>query len=116
MAGDDVVLRRVAHIGADQVGRAHGAVEQNGFARRPIVAHGGLDQRAVVVEVVLDHNVAAVFAPAPVGRFQQRPGGEEAVRDQRGRAHALYDSVNARPQRHIGPRREEIARAPERLH
>lgn len=56
---------------ADEVRGAHGAVEEGRLSGRSVVADSGFNERAVIVQVVLDDDVPAVLAPALVRHVVQ---------------------------------------------
>ena len=80
MTGHQRQLGRRANLPHHAVGRLHSAIEQGSLAGRQIMADGGFDQCAVIIQVMLQDQIAAVLPPALPGPIQNSAGAEKAIR------------------------------------
>lgn len=92
---DDVLLRRVSDVMADEIRGAHGAVEEGCLSGRSVVADGGFNESSVIIEVVLDDDVPAVLTPALVRHIVQDICREEPVGRVGRRADDRHDPLDA---------------------
>ena len=108
MIGHQFQFRRGPHLVAGVIRHLYRHFEQAGFARRLVIVHRRLAQRADVIHFVLPAVVAAVQSPAPVRMLQFRPGIDVTVRvnSLRG-SDARNVTIDALFQRRIRMRRQK---------